>query len=130
MMTRQLTTLALAATLAMAASAQEAAPPEDCISLMRLDHSDVVDDRTILFFLTNKEVRLNRLPSACPGLDTEERFLYRVTMNKLCQTDVITVLYAAGDGFLEGPTCQIGAFQPLSQEAAQKLREPKSAEAQ
>ncbi len=124
MITKQLTTLA------MAASAQEAAAPEDCISLMRLDYSDVVDDRTILFFMTNKDVRLNTLPSACPGLDREERFMYRVTMNKLCQTDVITVLYNAGDGFLEGPSCQIGAFQPISREAAQKLREPKRADAQ
>lgn len=121
--------LALAAVWACAAGAQEPAPLENCVSLQRLDYTHVVDDQSILFYMNGKDVYLNALPNRCPTLQTEKRFLYRVTMNQLCHLDLITVIYDAGFGFMEGPSCRIGKFQPVSAEFANKLRAPKGAAA-
>lgn len=119
--------LVAAMVLGFPASAQQAAAPLDCIDLVRLDRADVIDDQTILFHMNNREVLRSSLPSKCPGLASEERFMYRVTMNRLCSTDIITVLYHAGFGLVEGPSCRLGDFEPISQEAARALAKPERA---
>lgn len=127
MLVRQIPVLVLGAVLGFAASAQEAAAPQDCIDLMRLDRTDVVDDQTILFYMNNRDVLLNSLPGKCPGIRSEGRFMYRVTMNRLCSSDLITVIYQAGFGLTEGPSCRLGKFEPVSQEFAKKIAAPKRA---
>jgi len=111
-----------------AANAQEAVPPENCVSLTRLDSTFIVDDQTMLFYMKGKDVMLNSLPSKCPSLRSEGRFMYRVMLNQLCHNDLITVIYDAGFGLMEGPSCQLGKFQPISQAVAEKLRARKGAE--
>lgn len=121
--------LALAALWACAAGAQQAMPAENCVSLQRLDHTHVVDDQSILFYMHGNDVYLNTLPGKCPTLQSEKRFLYRVTANQLCHLDLITVIYDAGFGFMEGPSCRIGKFQPVSAGFASTLRAPRDAAA-
>lgn len=130
MRARRCVILVAAAALGFSASAQEAAAPKDCIDLVRLDRTDVIDDQTILFYMDNRDVFLNSLPSKCPGIGFEERFMYRVSMNRLCSTDLITVIYQAGFGLTEGPSCRLGKFEPVSQEFARTLTRPKRADAE
>ena len=132
MTAKTLPTQALAALVLMwgfAANAQEAARPENCVSLARLDSTYIVDDQTMLFYMTGKDVMLNALPSKCPSLRSEGRFMYRVMLNQLCHNDLITVIYDAGFGLMEGPSCRLGKFQPVSAEFAGKLRAPEPADA-
>ena len=129
MMVRRLAMLALAATWVCAASAQETASPQECVNLLHVDSTYVVDDQAILFYMKNGEVLMNSLPSKCPTLKSEDRFMYRVRMNQLCRLDTVTVIYNAGFGLTEGPTCPIGDFQPVSADFASKLRAPKGARA-
>ena len=113
----------------LAANAQEAAPPEDCVNLARLDSTYIVDDQTMLFYMKGKDVMLHALPGKCPSLRSEGRFMYRVMLNQLCHNDLITVIYDAGFGLMEGPSCRLGKFQPVSAEFASKLRAPEPADA-
>jgi hypothetical protein len=124
----QWATMLIAAAWLIPASAQDTARAEECISLMQLDHVDVVDDQTILFCMKGKGVYRNSLPSKCPGLLFEDQFMYRVTLNQLCNIDVITVLHRAGFGLTEGPSCRIGRFEPISRALAKKLKTAGGAE--
>lgn len=97
---------------------------ERCISIRSIDRTDVVDDNNILFYMRNGNVYLNRLPHRCPGLRRERTFMYRTTMPRLCDVDIITVLDQAGFGFMPGASCGLGRFYPISEDEAKALKEP------
>jgi hypothetical protein len=95
---------------------------KSCVDLARLRNTTVIDDHTILFTLRNGDILLNYLPQACPDLAREKRFSYRVTANRLCDVDTITVLQDFGLGLGPGATCRLGSFNPITKEAAADLK--------
>lgn len=119
-----LTTATAAATL-LAASTVATAQDEqlqNCISLQRIDHTEVVDDQNILFYMRDDTIYQNTLPHACPGLGFEERFMYRVTIGQLCNVDLITVLEGPGlRGFRPGASCGLGKFNAVDEGMVEQL---------
>jgi hypothetical protein len=99
----------------------EAAGTRDCIDLMRIARTRVADEDTILFYLRGGEIYRNDLPSRCPNLDRDERFMYRVSLNRLCSLDTVTVLEDVGFGFLPGASCGLGKFRAIDKEEADGL---------
>lgn len=95
--------------------------PVNCISLMRIDHTQVVDDKTILFFMKDRRVYKNAMQNACPGLRENKPFMYRVMLNQLCNVDTVTVLEDWGFGYAPGATCLLEKFEPISDEEAAEL---------
>jgi hypothetical protein len=95
---------------------------EHCISLNRIDRTTVVDDRSILFYMRGGDIYLNRLPHRCPGLRWEETFMYRTSIGRLCDLDIITVLNNIGFGYSPGASCGLGMFFPISEATADQLR--------
>lgn len=93
----------------------------NCVNLRRVDRTSVVSDQTILFYMKDGEILRNDLPSRCPTLMTEDRFLYRTMLNQLCSVDTITVLTDFGFGFIPGATCVLGEFEPVSAEQSEAL---------
>ncbi len=96
---------------------------QDCIPLNRIDRTEVVDAQTVLFFATGGEIYTNRLPNRCPGLGRHKTIMYKTSLNKLCNVDVITVLDQLGGGFVRGASCGLGAFIPVSESTVDLLRE-------
>ena len=97
--------------------------PEDCVIVSTISRTEVVDDRTILFFMRGKKVYRNYLPRTCPGLQREERFMYTANGNRLCAIDTITVLQLDGIGGLNpGFTCRLGDFHPITRDEVEALR--------
>jgi hypothetical protein len=89
--------------------------PERCIPLNRVDRTEVIDDRTLIFHMRNRAMYLNHLDRECPGLKREERFMYSPTSNRLCNIDTVTVLENWGFGLTRGFTCTLGNFHPISE---------------
>jgi hypothetical protein len=94
---------------------------KNCINLNQIDRTNVVDDDTILFYMRGSEIYENDLPNKCPELRSEDRFLYRTSTSQLCNVDTITVLNDMGFGFMQGASCGLGKFAPISEEAAEEL---------
>ena len=93
--------------------------PVDCISVSRIDKTDIVDDQTILFFMRGgKQIYRNYLPHRCPNLEVEDRFGYHVSSGRLCRIDLIRVLPRIGFPL----SCQLGQFVPISAEEVDELR--------
>jgi len=95
------------------ASAQPAGPPVDCVDIIRIRNTRVLDDRTIDFEMTDGKVLRNTLPHQCPSLGFEESFSYSTSLSRLCSVDTITVLQQAG-GIHRGASCGLGQFQPVT----------------
>jgi hypothetical protein len=98
--------------------------PERCITLTRLDKTEIIDDRTIIFMMRGGAIYLNHLARECPGLKREEHFMYSPTSNRLCDIDTVTVLEQWGFGLTRGFTCALGVFHPISEAELEDLRNP------
>ncbi len=125
-------------TLAMTAAAQEDAADADaaaeataddidregerCINVSRLRDTYVVDDRTVLFYMYGGDVYRNVLSYDCPNLKRQKAFSYKVTVNRLCSVDWITVIEGFGRGLRPGASCGLGQFYGISEDEADFLR--------
>ena len=89
-----------------------AGEPQKCITMSRLDHSDVIDNNTIDFHVGRKIYR-NRLTSSCPSLKSEDRILIDVRTSTLCSNDVVYTLHDFGGQLQRGAPCGLGEFQPI-----------------
>ena len=94
---------------------------ERCVNTRRISGTYVADDRTIIFYMRGGNIYRNTLSNKCRALVREKKFSYRTTMSRLCDIDVITVIYTLGSDIREGPSCGLGKFYPISNEEAQAL---------
>lgn len=119
-------TLGVVSALSLIAAPAESAgapgtKPAACLQLVRIDHTRVVDDRNILFYMRNGGVYLNQLDHRLPGLGPNRPFMYRTSIGQLCRNDSITVLEDWGFGFTAGATGGLGPFQRIDEAQAKAL---------
>jgi len=99
--------------------------PQTCVQMQRIDHTHIIDDRNILFYMHGKKIYHNQLPHRCAGLKIAGTFMYRTSLNSLCNVDIITVLRQSGGGFSPGPSCGLGMFRPVTAEEVELLKDRK-----
>ncbi len=115
----------LAAAGMTSAAAQDDATdrPLHCLNMMRIDHTDILDSRHMLFTMTTKRLYLNTLPAGCAGMRPHDPYLTRTSLTQLCDLDIITVLHQTGFGFMPGASCGLGMFQPVTQHEVDLLKQ-------
>ncbi len=94
------------------AKIKPAGKPIKCVQTRAISSTQVRDDQTIDFYMGGRKVYRNRLPHRCSGLGFEERFAFSTSIGELCSVDTITVL--RGTPGVNGPTCGLGDFQPIT----------------
>lgn len=102
--------------------ADEVEDGERCVDTRRISSTEIIDDQNILFHMRGHRIYLNTLPYRCSSLARENRFSYRTTISRLCDNDLITVLYESGIGLTSGPSCGLGLFRPISRDEADALK--------
>ena len=100
----------------------ESVAPKHCISLPRIDRTEILDNQNILFFMKGGKIYQNRLPHKCPGLARRDTFMYRTSLSQLCNVDIITVLDDIGFGFSPGASCGLGQFYPRTTDQVEALK--------
>lgn len=95
--------------------------PETCISTPRIRSTEIIDDQTILFYMRGGKVYRNVLDKTCHGLESNDLFTYRIRSTRLCRMDRVTVLMRFGTGFMEGMSCSLGGFHPMTPEEAELM---------
>lgn len=96
---------------------------EYCLSLMSIDDLDVIDNQNIAFRMKNHKYYLNHLPHTCPMLDNDRVIMYKTSLNRLCNLDIIDVLDHIGGGFQYYGSCGLGKFEPVSKEVIQQMKD-------
>jgi len=99
--------IALAASAALAGPAlADQATKSVCIKADEIDHTKVLNDRQILFYMRGKQVWLNTLKSHCSTLPIQEGFSMPSNYSEFCaNAQSIRVLFS-------GQPCQLGEFTP------------------
>ena len=85
--------------------------PETCIPHRRIRDTVVRNDSVIDFKMIGGTVYRATIKGGCPGLGFQERFGYSTALDRLCASDIITVLYLNPIG--SGARCPIGPFQQV-----------------
>ena len=93
--------------------ARDTGPAVDCRPIVQIRETRVRNDQVIDFRTGAKKWYRNTLPSSCPSLGFEERFLYKTSLSQLCSVDIITVLHTNGGTLTQGASCGLGKFQPV-----------------
>ena len=96
---------------------------ERCIDTRRISRTEIVDAENILFYMRGGAIYRNTLSHKCTALAREKRFSYKTSMSRLCDVDVITVIYDMGSSLTSGPSCGLGKFYPITKEEAEAIRE-------
>lgn len=97
---------------------------EKCINIRLIKSTSVIDDNNIVFYVNQNKAYLNTLPRRCNGLKREDRFSYSPTSSRLCDIDQIQVLTSGATGMRAGISCRLGAFQLMTKEEADALKNP------
>ena len=95
---------------------------ERCVNMNQIDRTEVINDRTIVFYLSGGDIYVNRLPHRCPGLRSRQAFMYKNTTNTLCNVDTIRVLDNFGGSLTPGVACGLGEFHPVSTGTVDQLK--------
>jgi hypothetical protein len=92
--------------------------PQDCVSLTRISRTEVIDEQTILFHMSGRQIYRNQLPEACHGLSPHDPFMYepRSLSPRLCSSDYIDLLDRFGAQYTRGRSCRLGQFYPMTKE--------------
>jgi hypothetical protein len=102
--------MAAAGLLSAPAPAAEAGKPV-CLETNRIDHTEVLNDHQILFYMNGKKIWLNTLSQPCTTLTRQDGFAWESSIPRYCDNlEIIRVLRT-------GQVCQLGAFTPYEKPA-------------
>jgi hypothetical protein len=77
-----------------------------CLQLSAIDHTEIRDDQTILFFMKGGKVWKNTLTFSCPALKLEGGFKYETDTQQICSE--LQTIHVVNSGGL----CELGQFTP------------------
>lgn len=85
--------------------------PVNCIRTSSIRSTEVVDDQTINFVVSNTRLFVNTLPRRCAGLGANRAFTNDSRTTQLCASNTITVVQRGNR--VPGSRCGLGQFQPM-----------------
>ena len=96
--------------------------PVNCIRTSSVRSTEVVDDRTINFVVSNTRLFVNTLPRTCAGLGANRAFSSDSRTTQLCAANTITVVQRGNR--VPGSRCGLGQFQPMRMVTGASAAEP------
>jgi hypothetical protein len=115
--TRNLAALLAFGVLALAGCSDDAPPPAEdaglsagngvCLPVAQIDHTEIMNDNAIIFFMKDGKTYTNAMPMPCPSLAMEKGFAYVNDGLDVCSnSQTIRVLRS-------GNFCELGQFTPF-----------------
>lgn len=95
--------------LARELAGRVAGQPQSCITPTQSRSLTVADDQTLLY-RAGDTLWVNRLSSACPGIEPLGTLIVEVHGSQYCRNDQVRGLEAGAS--IPGPTCRLGDFVP------------------
>ena len=112
--TRNFGMLIGAAILALAGCSDDAAPTDAqpaetagngvCLPTAQIDHTEIVNESAIVFFMKDGKAYMNTMRIPCPSLKMEEGFLYETDVAEICSNSQTIRVKNSGN------FCELGQF--------------------
>lgn len=97
--------------------------PKRCIVSGRIDRTQVLSDRLIVFHLRGGKKYVVQFKRRCPGLRRNGVTRVERRSMQICANDTIQGLYDLGVGGSWGPRCVIPQFEPVTEEQVAFIEE-------
>ncbi len=97
--------------------------PKRCIVSGRIDRTQVLSDRLIVFHLRGGKKYVVQFKRRCPGLRRNGVTRIERRSMQICANDTIQGLYDVGFGGSWGPRCVIPQFEPVTEEQVAFIEE-------
>ena len=79
-----------------------------CLQTSQIDHTEIVNDSAIVFFMKDGKAYMNSMRIPCPSLQMEGGFAYTADVAEICSnSQTIRVLRS-------GNFCELGQFTPFT----------------
>lgn len=95
--------------LARELAGRVAGEARSCLNATQSRSLTVADDQTLLY-RAGETLWVNRLASACPGIEPLGTLIVEVQGNQYCRNDLVRGLEAGA--IIPGPSCRLGDFVP------------------
>jgi hypothetical protein len=77
-----------------------------CLPAAQIDHTEILDDSTIVFYMRSGKAYINKMRFPCSSLKIEDGFAYETDISEVCSaSQTIRVLRS-------GNYCELGQFTP------------------
>ncbi|MFV2090426.1 MAG: hypothetical protein ACC642_07215 [Pseudomonadales bacterium] len=94
-----------------------------CISTRLIRSTLILDDRHVVFEMSQRKYQLVQFKTRCPRLRRDSTLVYEVRGSQLCRLDQIRPANSFGHGQDIGPPCSIPGFTEVTREQVSLLRE-------
>ena len=108
---------------AAAPVAPEQESSRHCLSLNRIERSEILDNQHIAFKTIDGKYYMNVLPRPCTPLHRNSALMYKTSLSRLCDLDIITVLDSLGGGYEPVGSCGLGGFNEAAENEVKALRD-------
>lgn len=115
--------LSFLAGTATAADTRYGHKPLRCLSLTNIRQITILDNQHIVFDTNDDGHYLNALPYPCSSLRRSRAIMYRTSLSRLCDLDIITVLDDVGPGFRPMGSCGLGVYEPVDHDELRELKQ-------
>jgi hypothetical protein len=79
-----------------------------CLQVSQIDHTDIVNDSAIVFFMKDGKAYMNTMHISCPSLQMEGSFSYMTDAVEIC-SNAQTIRVKNSGNF-----CELGQFTPFT----------------
>lgn len=97
--------------------------PVRCLALNSIKQMTILDKQHIIFDTNDGGHYLNSLPYPCSSLRRSRAIMYRTSLSRLCDLDIITVLDDVGPGFRPMGSCGLGVYEPIDHDELRELKQ-------
>ena len=95
-----------------------------CIAAFKIERTEPLNERYILFHLNDDTLWLAQMRTRCPGVTPSAHLAFDQDESRLCEWDTVRVVDADGAGGLGlGPRCNLPKFDPVSAQQVEMLKQ-------
>ena len=103
--------------------AEGAATTKQCIARLRIDRTEVLNERFIVFHMRAGKKYLVQFRNRCPGLRRRGVIELESRSFQVCAMDSVRGRYGVGIGGMWGPRCLIPGFEPVTEAQIEFIEE-------
>jgi hypothetical protein len=79
-----------------------------CLATAQIDHTEIVNDSAIVFFMKDGKAYMNAMHISCPSLQMEGAFVYETDAAEVCSNSQTIRVKNSGN------FCELGQFTPFT----------------
>lgn len=109
--------------LSRPAGEAEGATAKQCIARLRIDRTEVLNERFVVFHMRAGKKYLVQFRNRCPGLRRRGVIELESRSFQVCAMDSVRGRYGVGIGGMWGPRCLIPGFEPVTEAQIEFIEE-------